>query len=455
MINVSKRILLFPPEVGTEVTMHGGKRTGGSGGKGSPDEATALRECDHTFGLMCRRRNESLQPRVELGGTVGKQIMLETVSYSSACRPRRRKRKKKLFNGMLPVLWSYPEQNEARRKEFAGRVHQKLPRSGVGRISKPDRFKGVVRNPKIYFRSCSRDCSRQIMECGASSEIYTSRDSPHTEAVNTFLQTKNSFPHQKQVMSGLDRGECLKRTRAVRDLTSLCPSSGMGLGTREEGNQIMNKRRVNQYEKLRSGMALTFVERFKMECERLAMLQQKGPIPRTIWNARPKREEDLFGPSVLILKRLEVNGEDNQLLVAEVSDRLDLATESDVVLLPNESGLPFTCIVQTANTFWTNSKWLKEPLGEIEPSLWTLVLKFCSSPEDFDYHISPLDYEFPSINGFTMMKRAGIISGLPFTDESDPRLVWVKESIEKCHYLFLNSEKARRLSHQVDRQAID
>ena len=197
----------------------------------------------------------------------------------------------------------------------------------------------------------------------------------------------------------------------------------------------MTQSRFQQHSKLRCGGGLTFVERFQEQCERLARLQQLGPLPGTIWNSQPEHEEELFGPPVLVFKILETDRGEKQLLVAEVSEDLEQATDSDLVMLPHESGLPFRCIVRAGNKFWITSDCLKDPLGEIQTSIWPLVLQFCSSPEEFDYQISPLDYFFLDLNGLPVMCRAGVTSGLPFRDENDPRLVLLEESIQKCRYL--------------------
>ena len=265
-----------------------------------------------------------------------------------------------------------------------------------------------------------------------------------------------TLPDQKTDRFMVLTEDCVRTDYLSTRADESVPLSGNDSRYSTVREKIMTKKGSNRHQRLSCGETQPFVERFRTECERLALLQQRGPSPSTIWNARPDSEEDFFGPTLLILKIIDTHEGGNRLLVAEVSDRLDQATETDLLLLPHESGLHFNCILRTSNKFLTTSEWLIDPLGEIQTSLWPLFLKFCLSPEEFDYQISPLDYQFPNINGLTMMRRAGITSGLPFTDETDPRLSRLRKSIERCRYLSGHLDVARKPCHHVNEmQAFD
>jgi len=84
--------------------------------------------------------------------------------------------------------------------------------------------------------------------------------------------------------------------------------------------------------------------------------------------------------------------------------------------------------------FWTSLKWFKDCIGEIDPSMWHKILNFVFRIDDFDDHISPLDYHFIEIGRATFMRRDGITSGLP-VEEADPRPSFSMESMKRCQYL--------------------
>jgi hypothetical protein len=194
-----------------------------------------------------------------------------------------------------------------------------------------------------------------------------------------------------------------------------------GKAPESQGNQFLSAKGVD------------LVERFYLQCEKIFEWEERGPTPGTIWNSHPEREEDLFGPMLLILKAVDADL-GPALLVAEVSECIEQAMETDLVIGTGESSLPFNFMIRSMNIFWTNSNRLKDCIGEIDESKWSDVLKFVFS-SNFDEHISPLDYQFVETQDTVLMRRDGTTSGLPVTEEEDPRLNFSQESIRKCEYL--------------------
>lgn len=192
--------------------------------------------------------------------------------------------------------------------------------------------------------------------------------------------------------------------------------------------------RDGQRNQFLSAKGLDLVERFYLQYDKLRRLGEQAPVPGTIWNSKPEREENLFGPMLLVLKAVDLDS-GPEFLVAEVSDCIDQATETDLVLSSDESSLPFNCMIRAGNTFWTTSNWFKDCIGEIDSSMWQEVLRFAFSAQKFDDDISPLDYQFVEIDGTTLMRREGATSGLPNTEEEDSRFNFLQESIKKCQYL--------------------
>ncbi len=182
-----------------------------------------------------------------------------------------------------------------------------------------------------------------------------------------------------------------------------------------------------------SANGVDLIERFHLQCKKIYEWEEQGPTPGTIWNSQPEREEDLFGPILLILKALDSYSGPN-FLVVEVSEYIGQAMETDLVIGSDESSLSFNCVIRPRNMFWTSSNWLKDCIGEIDASICHEVLKFAFF-NNFDENISPRDYQFVEIDGTILMRRCGATSGLPVTGNGDPRLNFLKESKRKCQYL--------------------
>jgi hypothetical protein len=204
------------------------------------------------------------------------------------------------------------------------------------------------------------------------------------------------------------------------------------------GRKIKKAKRETMLESpnsiLASAKKRNFIERFCFQCKMIHEKEVQGPTPGTIWNTKPERENDFFGPIVLILKVVDAES-GPALLVAEVSESITQAVETDLVIPVDESSLPFNCIIRSTNMFWTSSKWLNDYIGEVDASRWLEVLRFAFFATSFDGPISPLDYRFVEIDGTMLMLRGGAISGLPVTEQDDPRLEELHQSIRKCQYL--------------------
>ena len=173
-------------------------------------------------------------------------------------------------------------------------------------------------------------------------------------------------------------------------------------------------------QRLRQGQGQAVVEKWR------------GPEPGTIWRAIPQSEEELFGPLVFVINNLD----DGRLTVAEVSEDITEAIESDVILEPQESGLSFRCMIRSGNRFETSPEHLAMFGGRIHPLTARRIITVCSHDRDPDEDIPLSEYFFgEDMNGTKWMRRAGIRSGIPATEDNDPRLKWLESSRQNCRYL--------------------
>lgn len=81
----------------------------------------------------------------------------------------------------------------------------------------------------------------------------------------------------------------------------------------------------------------------------LQRLTSQGPATGTIWATSPKKEQDLFGPLVLVLETPE--SEQEALRVALVTQNCDEYEDGDVRLPRRQSGLHFSCIIRVSLVF--------------------------------------------------------------------------------------------------------
>jgi len=158
---------------------------------------------------------------------------------------------------------------------------------------------------------------------------------------------------------------------------------------------------------------------------------KQGPTPGTIWRTVPESEGDPFGPLVLVLDNQATN-----VTVAEVSENVEQAIHTDMVLQPQESRLRFRCMIRAGNVFTTGTDRLTLFAGALPESLMNQVLAFCKDPERFDENIKLSEIVFlKDTQGIEFMRRRGVTSGMLVTEENDPRLEFAKLSKQTCSYL--------------------
>jgi hypothetical protein len=175
-----------------------------------------------------------------------------------------------------------------------------------------------------------------------------------------------------------------------------------------------------------------YAERFKRRQEELVVKRWQGPRPGDVWQTVPKSDEELCGPMVFVIEKLP----EGDILVAEVSERIEQAIESDVVLWSQETGLSFRCMVRAGNTFRTSSEKLKSFVCEFNPLLARKVTEFCTSAQSIDDGVPFSRYLFGvDANGTKLMRRKGITSGMLVTQDADPRAASLKSARERCSYL--------------------
>jgi hypothetical protein len=133
------------------------------------------------------------------------------------------------------------------------------------------------------------------------------------------------------------------------------------------------------------------VQIFRDKYEQLRQATKRGPIPGTIWRARPNPDEkdELIGPLVLVLNSEDTP--DGQLLsVVEVSDALDQATDSDILILPQGSGLSLPSIIRTENAFRMRREWLHSFASELVEPLWQNVRVLITERQQVQHHDLPV-----------------------------------------------------------------
>jgi hypothetical protein len=173
----------------------------------------------------------------------------------------------------------------------------------------------------------------------------------------------------------------------------------------------------------------------KKRQEALRNQQYIEPRPGTLWRTVPQREVDLFGPLVIVL--IPPTGSyGNLLTVAEVSEDIPQAIETDMILDPRALGLRFRCMVRAGNIFEIDPKNLKEYLGELRPGTAEKVQEFCELGESFDEDVSLSEIVFLlDSQGNELMRRRGIVSGVVASGEDDARLATLEASKARCAYL--------------------
>lgn len=181
------------------------------------------------------------------------------------------------------------------------------------------------------------------------------------------------------------------------------------------------------------------VQRLAMRTKRRWEMQQRltaqGPAPGTIWHTVPEAPGQASGPLVLILRK-SGPGVEEVLSVAEVSRDISQAIEDDLILERADTDLPFRCMVRTSNRFPTSRAFLAECIGQLPEHWLRIVYQFCDPLHRFDNDTGFNEDEFVCDGyGNTLLRRRGATSGVPVTDEKDPRLAFLRESMHKRRYL--------------------
>jgi hypothetical protein len=97
--------------------------------------------------------------------------------------------------------------------------------------------------------------------------------------------------------------------------------------------------------------------------QELKQLTDEGPVVGSIWSTYPEKEEDLFGPLVLVLETPAAERE--TLLVTEVTQDYMQCKDGDIQLPHQTSGLHFSCIVRVAVVFSIQPQALRKCAGKL------------------------------------------------------------------------------------------
>jgi hypothetical protein len=181
----------------------------------------------------------------------------------------------------------------------------------------------------------------------------------------------------------------------------------------------------------------SLAHRLKERQDTLAELSARGNVPGSIWRTFPQAEDDLYGPMVVILEKLD-HLPRGLVRVAEVSEAIDQAIDTDLLLSPHESGLSFPCMVRSEKVFHTDFGKLKTFAGQLPPMLVSRIDSFCDSLGNFDRNVPLSQYVFyKNAQGITFMQRRGVTSGLPVTTDDDPRMASLESAWSNCDHLYL------------------
>lgn len=178
----------------------------------------------------------------------------------------------------------------------------------------------------------------------------------------------------------------------------------------------------------------------------------QGPQPGTIWRTVPWTKNDPSGPLVVVLGSPHVPEKD-LLSVAEVSEDISHAIATDMILDPVESGLRFRCMVRAGNIFVMHCQYLDRFAGELPKKLTEKALEFCKLGERFDERVPLSQFAFlQDSEGHKLIRRKGVISGMPVTRNDDPRLGAVARSKSLCEYLHAAEPQTEKpVSRPVDK----
>jgi hypothetical protein len=93
-------------------------------------------------------------------------------------------------------------------------------------------------------------------------------------------------------------------------------------------------------------------------------------------------------------------------------------------------------MVRTSNRFPTSRSFLDGCIGKLPEDWMQIVYQVCDPLQRFDNDTGFNEDEFVCDSyGNTLMRRRGVTSGVPVTDEKDPRLAFLRDSMHKRRYL--------------------
>jgi hypothetical protein len=118
-----------------------------------------------------------------------------------------------------------------------------------------------------------------------------------------------------------------------------------------------------------------FVEILAQELEsikaRLNELTNRGPVFGTIWSTFPEKEEEIFGPLVVILDH---SISQSHAIVAEASQDIDRRELGDILLQGNTPYLHFSCVLRLNKISLIQKLRLRVCAGQLSPNEEETVL---------------------------------------------------------------------------------
>jgi hypothetical protein len=196
----------------------------------------------------------------------------------------------------------------------------------------------------------------------------------------------------------------------------------------------------------------------KMEIERALQSLRKPEITSGgVWRTVPVEKRDLYGPLVLVLQS-RGSSERRTIRVAEVSEDIPNALDTDVIIDPRSSGLSFTFMVRAENIFPMSNAKLKAFAGTLPAAVAKLVRRFCLDPVGFESVFDLSDYEFFRMGegeGVVYMRRGGLITGIPCETKEDRRLKELRTAKNRTAYLVDPTPRLDRELPELLRAVVD
>jgi hypothetical protein len=196
-------------------------------------------------------------------------------------------------------------------------------------------------------------------------------------------------------------------------------------------------------------------QRLKDRQDEIKSKSTQSPRSGSVWRTVPESEDDLYGPLVIVLN--DPAGKDPELVqVAEVSEEIQQAIDTDIVLERRTGGLSFDFMIRASHVFWTKRENLKAYAGEISTDAKKNILDFCLNVKHFNESIPLSEHQFAKNDqGHKFMRRRGIVSGIPATSHDDARLALLDLSKRRISYLVTRApqvDSPRVVSLPVDRK---